>query len=179
MTKEKNKLIKVSKKSAENLCKPNPWYKEIYYIVFYRILYKIKRIPKEIKWFFQRGKRGWADCDVWGLEHYLTTVIYETLVHLKQNKNGYPATKDPITGKVGFDEGRWVNILNDIIEGFYILKQIGDTIEWVPYEWSKKKRVDFDKRFKNLDTRAITKEEQDKIKKAWKLLEEHFLALWD
>jgi len=36
---------------------------------------EIMRIFKEIKWFWQRGKRGWADCDVWGFQDYLTDII--------------------------------------------------------------------------------------------------------
>ena len=32
-------------------------------------------IPKEIKWFFQRGFRGYSDRDVWNIDEWFLNII--------------------------------------------------------------------------------------------------------
>lgn len=32
---------------------------------------------RKIVWFFQRGKRGWADCDWWSLDDYISQVMID------------------------------------------------------------------------------------------------------
>lgn len=39
----------------------------------------IRRIPYRIKYFWQRGKRGWSDYDVWQADGYLAGVIADIL----------------------------------------------------------------------------------------------------
>ncbi len=45
---------------------------------------------RTFKYFFQRGRRGWADNDVWNLDSYLAKVIYESLDNLANNLSGHP-----------------------------------------------------------------------------------------
>jgi hypothetical protein len=40
--------------------------------------------------FFQRGWRGWADHDVWGLDHYISGVLMHSLRHLANTTHGMP-----------------------------------------------------------------------------------------
>lgn len=62
--------------------------------------------------FVQRGRRGWADSDIWGMDGYLCEVMIPMLERLKDDKHGYPcppdAVFDPETGD-GTDEeyARW------------------------------------------------------------------------
>lgn len=55
-----------------------------------RQLTKIADIPSEIKWFWQRGRRGYSDRDVWGFDHYLTQVIIGGTAQLAENAHGCP-----------------------------------------------------------------------------------------
>lgn len=75
---------------------PDPWYTELYY-KFYRF-FKYSRVVhwgfvyRDIKWFLQRGRRGWSDRDGWGLSSYLNGWMPEYLRQLKKYKHGLPAT---------------------------------------------------------------------------------------
>ena len=44
----------------------------------------------EIKWFLQRGRRGWADRDTWSMDSYLERVIPGMLIRLANAAHGYP-----------------------------------------------------------------------------------------
>ena len=47
-------------------------------------------LPRRGKWFLQRGWRGWADHDVWGLDAYLAAVMAGALRHLAAHHHGHP-----------------------------------------------------------------------------------------
>lgn len=75
------------------------------------------RAYRQIKWFIQRGKRGYADGDVWNFDSYLSSVIIGGLKDLRKNTHGYPS---------GLTEAEWDETLARIIEGF---SQTADDIE--------------------------------------------------
>ena len=77
--------------------------------IFYRIINFIKRIPKETKWFFQRGKRGWADIDVICMDYWFFRTVIPMLKRLKDTKHGYP---------VDMTEEEWDEKLNKMIRCF-------------------------------------------------------------
>lgn len=63
----------------------------------YRLWYLIKQIPRipknifnEVKWFFQRGKRGWSDRDTWSLDHYICGIFAGSLLFLANKTYGHP-----------------------------------------------------------------------------------------
>ena len=62
----------------------------------------------------QRAFRGWADCDVWGFDYYLTQVIVSGLQHLKRTHHTY-CTDTP---------EEWDEVLDIMIEGFKASDQI-------------------------------------------------------
>lgn len=62
-----------------------------------------------IKWFIQRGKRGWADCDTWSLDWYLSEWMPKAIRHLKDTSNAHPPT---MTFR------QWKYILELIARGF-------------------------------------------------------------
>ena len=44
---------------------------------------------RSVRWFFQRGRRGWADCDIWNLDMYLTRILAHALPKLAEG-HGHP-----------------------------------------------------------------------------------------
>lgn len=91
--------------------------KDIYYW-FYRIWkYKIKIFPREVKWFIQRGRRGYADCDVWDFHSHLTRVIEGGLKQMAKEAHGCPNQfYDENNEDNSFQS--WKDELNAIAKGF-------------------------------------------------------------
>lgn len=74
------------------------WYRVNMYAhqTFWGALRWIKDIRynlRRAKWYFVRGKRGWAPNDTWELSGYLETVIKESLRYMADNANGWPGTE--------------------------------------------------------------------------------------
>lgn len=74
---------------------------KIYY-PFRRLLSKLEDVPYQVKWFLQRGKRGWADCDAWSIDAYILLITGEMLERLAKTKYGSP---------IGVSHKRWVTKL--------------------------------------------------------------------
>ena len=88
---------------------------------------------KKIKYFIQRGKRGYSDRDVWSVDCYLATIIPPMLRDVAKYSIGHPANLR------NFDE--WKEILHRIADGFE--KYAEDEIEMAlenKKEWNKIKR---------------------------------------
>lgn len=79
---------------------------------------KIRMYPYQIKWFFQRGIRGYSDRDLWDFDYYLAEVISKGCKQLSEESHGYPHTVE------SFDE--WIKVLNDISKKFEEYKGILD-----------------------------------------------------
>lgn len=62
---------------------------------FYSIIDFFKYLPREVKWFWQRGKRGYSDRDVWNMDNWFLDIIVPMLKKLKTIKHGYPANLTP------------------------------------------------------------------------------------
>jgi len=139
-------------------------------------------IPRNIKYFFQKGMRGWSDSDLWDMHHYITETILNMLVELKAKKHGYPSTQDD-KGEWDYDEDRWNSILNEIIDGFAILRKvdIGDEhLEYAP-AFPDDKRIDMESHMREHypTWRFVTREEEAKVKRAFELLLKYYYGLWD
>lgn len=94
------------------------------------IPYQLRRV----KWFFQRGWRGWADSDVWNAGHYLAEVGAGVTRRLSKTFVGVPWTFVGVPCKMGEDgkallsedgsepifhtEETWRAMLEKIAEGF-------------------------------------------------------------
>ena len=50
----------------------------------------VKGIPREIKYFIQRGRRGYADCDCWGIDSYLIKIVPLMLRQMGKYQSGCP-----------------------------------------------------------------------------------------
>lgn len=53
------------------------------------------RLYREVKWFLQRGRRGYSDQDAWNLEVYLSMVLSKALVRLADTSHGHPCLAKP------------------------------------------------------------------------------------
>lgn len=159
------------KKRMKSFCYRN-------YMKLYRLFWRIIRLPREIKLeiksFYQRGKRGWSDRDTWGLCYHLADVIHETIYHLKEIHHGHPGY---------LTEGKWIDILNEIIDTFYIAQQIANDRLFLIEDREKREKWqktlnEINKEHKTND-RCMTDEEIIKYKKGWKLFQKYFYHLWD
>jgi len=128
----------------------------------YRIKYFID-IPyhiDRIKWFIQRGRRGYSDCDVWDLYAYLLDVLIPSLEQLQRTKHSYPYY-------LGENEDdamqKWTNELQEIIDGFKAAKEMGDPMMGV-------EKKDYEKRYKEL---------VEIFNNGMELFRKRFFQLWD
>ena len=139
----------------------------IYYPI-YRLCDKIKMIPREVKWFVQRGIRGWADSDVWSVDWYICKIMPPMLKRLKKIKHGYPCD---------MTEKQWDSIISDMIYMFEIASKIQNYDAVFP---SKKKETEaINAHRRKFRIKVLTQEEYSRYKKGWKLFQEYFYSLWD
>lgn len=69
-----------------------------------------RSIPREIRWAWQRSRRGYSDRDVWGFDTHLARIISGGVRQLIGELHGWPGP--PMT----FEE--WQGILDKIATGF-------------------------------------------------------------
>ena len=99
----------------DNINSDTPWWKEkIYYPVYRFFVYKINPTIwwYKTKWFIQRGRRGYADCDVWILSDYLAKVTADSLRQLAAISHGWPGEASDWPTFEG-----WADELRSVAEG--------------------------------------------------------------
>lgn len=150
----------------------------------YQMLYDFLRdIYLEIKWFIQRGTRGYSDRDTWSIDFWLSNIMPKILNDLKCSKFGIPLstfTDKARTDKTGNytnqetirAEIRWNTILNTIIKSFETSNKIINS-ELI-YISSKNYNKNKYKKLKNVMTLKECKE----FEKGFKLFQEYFFDLW-
>jgi hypothetical protein len=72
---------------------------------------------KRIKWFCQRGWRGYSDRDTWSIDGYLNSILIPMLTDLRNRHIGYPE---------GLAEDEWDLILSQIVMGLEANQRICD-----------------------------------------------------
>ena len=92
----------LSKLDWRNVQVRHLWYRNIWY--------KISYFPKEIKWFIQRGQRGYSDRDLWDYDVYLATIIRDGLRDLSYKVYGHPTDYKNIK--------QWQKRLNSTADAF-------------------------------------------------------------
>ena len=116
-----------------------------------------------IKCRWQRSARGWADCDVWSFDSYLSEVIIGGLTRLKERQTGYPCA---------LTEEQWNAILGEIIAGFQADLRISESPNSYPElgDYTSEKHDLFKQR-----------EEADQVvaAKGMKLFSEWYGHFWD
>ena len=147
------------------------WYNKYFVIPFRLSIYAIMEFPSKVKWFYQRGSRGWSDRSAWSIDTWLVNNLIPMLERLKKEKHSTPMSmykkKDGVD-KSGnptdeadvLAEQRWNNVLNEILYGLKCAKKIED--------------LDYNYKDKELSKR-LTKSSQ----RSFKLIGKHLFSLWD
>lgn len=155
---KKTKIQQLIEKDKEYKIQYSKWYWKIINWLEENIWWEVEKIwtappqkIREIKWFIQRGRRGWAEEDVWNLDYYLEKVISGAVGELAKHHISYPNFGEAKTDK------NWTRILKKIAIGFKIVKDAEDNF------------VSYDK------IRKAQKVEKESLK----LLVKYFHCLWD
>lgn len=77
---------------------------------FFSIRENIKQFFANIKYAYQRAKRGYADCDIWNMDIYLGELISNMLVQLAKTHHGVP---------FGMEENEWCTTIIEMAEHFH------------------------------------------------------------
>jgi hypothetical protein len=148
------------------------WYNKYFVIPFHTFIYTIKNFPSEVKWFYQRGSRGWSDRSAWSIDIWMVDNLIPMLERLKNDNHGTPMSmfkkkdgvdKDgnPTDEASRLAEQRWSNVLNEILYGLRCAKKIQD----LDYDYYKDKEL----------TKRLTKSSQ----RSFELIGKHLFNLWD
>jgi len=81
-----------------------------------RLVDWVIRVPYYIKWFVQRGIRGYADCNIWNLDCYLAKMIPKALRELADISHGCPPDFFDLYGEKGTE--MWKQTLVSMAKGF-------------------------------------------------------------
>jgi len=126
---EMERLLRDTMDDIERLLRdrePWPWHRRTWHKL-YRVLETVRYFPRRVKWFIQRGRRGWSDHDLWGFDNYLSQMIPDALRRLKVTKHGIPPEcfdpgidwYHPLTeAQKQTAQNRWNLILDQMIMGF-------------------------------------------------------------
>ena len=135
-----------------------------------RLLNDLRDMPYKVKWFIQRGSRGWADCDWWNMDSYLVSIIIPMLKRFRADIHGYPC---------GLTEKKWDSLLGEMIEGFEAAKRVIDD------EYYKEVSGDSVEAIKNASKDeikqwgAMNMADQKLFAKKGRIFIKHFFGLWD
>jgi len=80
---------------------------------------KIEDPLYSLKWFIQRGKRGYADYDWWNMDNYLCRIIISMLKELKEKRCGDPIGMEEIQTPED-----WSNKIDEMIEAFEAAERV-------------------------------------------------------
>jgi hypothetical protein len=81
---------------------------------------RLSTYTNPFKWFFQRGLRGYAECDHWSLDNYLNDVIPGLVRDLKTHLHSFPHE---------MTVPEWEGILEEIASGFEAGNLIDDCFD--------------------------------------------------
>lgn len=125
----------------------------------------------KIKWFWQRGRRGYADCDVWGLDHYLANLVPLMLKRLRETRHGYPGYGSANTPE------KWDAIIDKMIEGWLAAKRVCED------EYFRDTNDDIlERKPTHIEVQlwgSKSKKDQKKFNSTMKLFTKYFFHLWD
>ena len=66
---------------------------------FHQLLWNIKHFFKNIKYFVQRGKHGYAECDLWNFDVYLGDMLYNSLTAFANTVSSCPYEYEKLYGE--------------------------------------------------------------------------------
>ena len=126
---------------------------------------------RKIKKFVQRGRRGYADEDVWSFDQYLCEIIPPAIRQIEEKGVGCPSEFYD-DAKKNDECHHWRELLEEIAQGFEAAKII---INHDCTSWKESKEGNFTR---EIDNEKLAHASQ-KMKRGLALFSEHFLNLWD
>jgi hypothetical protein len=171
----------------------------IFYYPLYRLVkyHNPAQLCREVKWFLQRGKKGWSDRDIWSLDNYLSGWLPDALRRLKETKHGIPsgmfeaedcdADGNPSEAGMERGEARWDAIMDKMIAGFEADKrrqsglyeeQLGPYPLYRPEgvsreDWEIAKAARFEQ------SQELARLDEEVFKQGMALFSLHWQSLWD
>ncbi|MCL2649488.1 MAG: hypothetical protein FWD60_00495 [Candidatus Azobacteroides sp.] len=96
----------------------------------YRIFYKIKEFPRDVKHIYQRARKGYSYRDLWSIDYWFMEIMPKMLTDFKKNLHGCPAqftTNDDGTQHQDIEKGMkdWEDIIERMI--FYFREMNDNT----------------------------------------------------
>ena len=93
----------------------------------YRIFYKIKEFPQNIKHIYQRAKKGYSYRDLWSIDHWFMEIMPEMLTEFKKNLHGCPAQFTTVDGTQYQDVEKGIKDWEDILDRMiFCFKEMND-----------------------------------------------------
>lgn len=111
----------------------------------------------QVRWFIQRGSRGWADYDAWGWCTHHARMTVGVLKYLREHKHGYP---------IGLTPAKWDKKLQVMIDGFQAM--LDDEDDVTSY-----------KRLPRKEHRKLIFSRRRKLMLALKYFRTYYYNLWD
>lgn len=138
-----------------------------------RKLKNIKYIPCGIKYYFQRAKRGWADCDTWNMDQWFLEVIPDMLRYFKDNHMGCPIFDLKLSDEE--NNAQWEQIISRMIWLSNEMNELkcSQQNEYI-FDFSEEGKTNFIKRQQEID------DYMDGCKKEFfELFSKYFYNLWN
>ena len=145
-------------------------------------------IYRKVKWFVQRGRRGWSDRDIWGLSSYVAEWMPAALRHLKATKHGVPMpmfTEAELSemqrggdGDTEAASARWDETMDKMIAGFDAFNRMDDGLyeeELGPYPLNRSP----ESKARFIASEKLRERDEATWKEGAALFVEHFGSLWD
>ncbi len=198
---EENRIVPFDPDAFIEELNADPWYTQAYWAIYrffkWHKIFHPTEIYYEIKYFIQRGRRGWADCDTWSLDDYLDGFMPDALRYLKEHKHGVPMSMFdglPVNEHGYHDdeyfkiaEERWNAVMDKMIAAFEASRRMQDGLyekELGAYPLSRPAGVSRDAWAKVKDdrfaaSRLLEARDQEIFKEGMALFVEHYRSLWD
>lgn len=156
---------------------------------------------REIVWFVQRGRRGWADRDIWSLDHYLSSWMPDALRKLKKDKQGVPSSVfepedcipegdwqgNPSEEGMERASARWDAIIDKMIAAFEADRNINSGLyeeELGPYPMDRPSGVSAEtwekvKHDRFVDSQLLAERDKKIVEEGMLLFARFYNSLWD
>ena len=126
----------------------------------------------EVKYFIQRGQRGYSDRDTWDFDSYLCEIIPPAIRYLSKNKSGCPGDLWDKEAKNN-ECHKWFEILEEIAQGFEAADQIKSLSRYCKWLKTDKEVYDHELEMEKDKQLAV------KFERGMELFAKYFLNLWD
>jgi hypothetical protein len=67
-----------------------PLHRKIWMQFRWKVAQPVRHFPSRVRWFVQRGRRGWSTCDMWGADSHIARVNAEMIAELRRVAHGSP-----------------------------------------------------------------------------------------